>query len=720
MNTKSILGLGLTPLAAGVLSFLTPTASAQCCCGGGPPPPPPPQPAGGTWTGPGDSVPTPGTGYSPNPSVPGQAPGQPGTGGNNPSNGNAPRPSSGIPTAAGPGASSPGVAAATTPNTSVALPETSWQYWWLYNRAPFWDLKNTIANGAANTGSRDFFLGHGTRTWESDERPLADRARTELAPTLRAVLEDGRASDPILAGAMLALAKFGEFEDQETPTVELLLGYLDHPQMQVAETAVLALGILGVESAALPLARLVENEAPGQELCMKSRVPERMRAYAAYSLGQLAERTERVDVRRFAAQKLTATFDRDRKASYDLQVACVLSVGLAAVEEGPERPVVQRRSRGKQSAELPTRALESQVVWALGVARDDDRANVVRGHGPTTAARLVADRPDGDALKSRVIEELVELVNPRTKVPREVTQSALLALAELADADRDELDAKARRAVFGSFAKESDQLARAFALIALAKIGGRPGNGEEPIAAADEIRKHLARELSRGKSFARPWAAIAIGLQERALDEAGALGSADQRAALRAALEDARSPELAGALCTALGIARDRQAAEALSEVLERSSPEVREYAMVALGMIEDAESAEALEEVLADSKNRPGLLAGAAIGLTLLKDQLVVPRLLELLEDDPSLSVVGSTCFSLSFVGDGRAIDGLMTLAFDESQPALARGIALEALGNAADKEMLPWNTALRSGTNYRSAVATLTSPDSSGVLDD
>ncbi len=690
-------------LAVAALCAAAPSAATQqCCCY-------PP-----TWSGPGDVAPTPpwsGPGDTSGGRTSGGSgsPGGPADGRR--SNDNTPGgrfTSGGVPQ----GPENPAGGGASSTDVGAPSPDaTSWRYWWQYNRAPFWHLKRTLAEARPHTGSDDFFLGRGEQRWQREAEPMGQRVAA-IAPTLRAVLAEESASGPVLRGALLALAKLGARETapatpSQTPTHELFLRYLDHPQTAVAETAATALGILADERAAFALANLVNDDAAGRALCGSTRVPERMRAFAAYSLGMLAQRTQRVDVRRFVAQKLEAAFDRERHASHDVQVACLLAAGFATVEDP------QTGAGAKAGG-----AFAEQVDWALAIAADRNRPSLVRGHAPTTAARLVIDRDRDDPTRLRVVEALIELADPRVKVPREVKQSAALALGELVDAGDGALDVAARKRLFAAQEHEVDQLARAFGLVALGKIGGRPGLGDDPLAAVPEIRKHLARTLSRGQSFTRPWAALAIGLQERGLDVAGGHGSDDQKAALVMALERENSPEIVTALCTAAGLVRDRAAIPALRAHLE-GSPEIVEYAMVALGMIDDRSAVEALQHTLAKSRHRPQLLAGAAIGLALLRDKDIATQLVSVLENDANLALVGSTCYALGFVGDASSIEVLLTLAFDESRPALARGFALEALGNAADKELLPWNTALRSGTNYHSAVATLTAADATGVLD-
>jgi hypothetical protein len=354
------------------------------------------------------------------------------------------------------------------------------------------------------------------------------------------------------------------------------------------------------------------------------------------------------------------------------------------------------------------------------VLEDTDLSPVDRAHAPTTMARL-ASASGSRAARESVARTLIPFLGPHAKAPREVRQSCALSLGMLGDSDGDALDRVTREVLYDAPKNVADLQTRAFALIALAQVAGRPGSGEgERLGAARELRAHLMHELRRGKSFVRPWAAIAAGVLERELAEAGVPTSIDVARATREELADARSPELVGALCISLGLQGDPEAIPLLLEVVrENREPRVRGYAMVALGMLDARESIEVIQQTLAESKYRADLVRDAAIGLGLMHDDEVTSALIDMIRDSSSLSTWGGVCFALGQLGDARAVDPLLELALDTSRPAVARGLAAEALGGIADREDLPWNTRLSVGTNYRANPSTLSNPDVVGVLD-
>jgi len=123
---------------------------------------------GGTYRGPGDTVP-PGAGgggggggpVTPGPTGPGASgpvgpTGVPGTGGSSP----------GVP-GQGPGnRSTPG-------GTNLGVDLTVWDFWWAFNREPYLDLKSKIHTASILTGSAEFYLGNGTK----------DQAKNSLRPS---------------------------------------------------------------------------------------------------------------------------------------------------------------------------------------------------------------------------------------------------------------------------------------------------------------------------------------------------------------------------------------------------------------------------------------------------------------------------------------------------------------------------------------------------------
>ena len=113
---------------------------------------------GGTYRGPGDTVPPGGGG--------GGGGGQPGTPGPaGPSGGSPGAPGAPAPATPGAPAGQPagGPRSAMTAAGDSGPDLTIWQFWWGFNKDPYLNLKAKIHAGGTQTGSDDFFLGRGAR-----------------------------------------------------------------------------------------------------------------------------------------------------------------------------------------------------------------------------------------------------------------------------------------------------------------------------------------------------------------------------------------------------------------------------------------------------------------------------------------------------------------------------------------------------------------------------
>src|SRR5881628_273675 len=113
---------------------------------------------GGTYRGPGDTVPPAGGGGGGGGTTPtGPGPSGPSTGG--PAGPSTPSP-------AGPGASTGGAGARPAgPSTGPGgggADLTTWEFWWGFNKDQYLNLKAAIYSGPI-TGSDDFFLGQGSK-----------------------------------------------------------------------------------------------------------------------------------------------------------------------------------------------------------------------------------------------------------------------------------------------------------------------------------------------------------------------------------------------------------------------------------------------------------------------------------------------------------------------------------------------------------------------------
>jgi len=296
----------------------------------------------------------------------------------------------------------------------------------------------------------------------------------------------------------------------------------------------------------------------------------------------------------------------------------------------------------------------------------------------------------------------------------------------IGDCDGDELDADIRKALAEVPDNINDRLARNYALIALAQVGGRPGTGADPVAGLDPKDKQnpravLMNQLAKAQSATRPWAALGLAILERNLDDAKQPTSLDSKRALREALRDSKSPAEVGGYAVAVGIVKDEESKGALRDKLENmSDDESRGYCAIGLGLMDDRQAIEQIQGVIRKSKYKPELLKQAAIGLGLLGDKSIVTDLITMLGEATGLSSQAAISSALGFIGDARSVDPLIAMLQDSGKTALARGFAAAALGIVADKEELPWNTKISVNINYKANTTTLTSPHTgNGILD-
>ena len=107
------------------------------------------------------------------------------------------------------------------------------------------------------------------------------------------------------------------------------------------------------------------------------------------------------------------------------------------------------------------------------------------------------------------------------------------------------------------------------------------------------------------------------------------------------------------------------------------------------------------------------------SIGLGLLGDREITTKLVKLLQaKHTTVAVYGSVATALGFLNDRNTIEPLLALVRKDDLQGLSRAFAAVSLGLVAEKERLPWNSKIASGSNYVANFETLTG-GSLGVLD-
>jgi len=672
---------------------------------------------GGTYRGPGDTVPPGGGG---------------GGGGGGPGAPAPPAPAA--PAPAGPAGAGPAAAAPGTPGASnpvQALTQTGggpsadltlWTFWWEFNKEPYLNLKDAIHGGATVTGDSSWFLGRGAKRQEKDNlAPDEATIRQVVVPALKKALENETNND-IVTGSLIALAKIGDqaTEGGESEFERLIIPFLKDGNQEIAETAGVALGILANDASVPTLKHLLTNSSEGQKLVGSTEVHYRTRAFAAYGLSLIGGQTASEPLRMDIVKTLTEVLDSEMSRARDIKVACLIAMGLIPLDTiEPAGPRVD-----EDGNELPLLAYESrigQIAYVTEFMSRESETFLIRAHSPTTMARLIDGLPDEmyTTYKDQVTERLLDQLKRGSKARNEEVQSAVLALGMIGDNDGDKTDKKIRAALIDVTKDVADIQARNFSMIALGQVGGRMGSSEGTEDGISEIQKELMTQLSRGKSTLRPWAGLGIGVMGNSLVRNEATPSADMTSALRAALIEEDSPGRVGAYAIAAGILKDEESKQhALKKLDKLRDDEARGYAAVSLGLMNAREAIEPIQRIVKESKYRPDLLKQAAIALGLLGDKDLVPDLITMLEESRSLATQASISSALGFIGDKRSIEPLVAMLHNKSLTERARGFAAVALGIVADKEPLPWNSRISVDLNYRASAETLNDQNGTGIL--
>lgn len=670
---------------------------------------------GGTYRGPGDTVPPGGGG--------GGGGGGPSTPG--PSGPSAPGPSGpSTPGPAGPAApGNSGPKGPTTQASSAGADLTLWQFWWGFNKDPYLNLKSHIHSDSTLTGSDDFFLGHGQKTQARDSMaPSEETIRGTIVPALIQALENETNND-IVTGAMIALAKIGDAqsEDGTSQFEQLIIPFLKDGSQEIAETAAVALGILGNPNSIDTLISLLEDTESGRRMVgSEAGVNYRTRAFAAYGLGQIGYYTEDPEHRKNIVNTLWKICQSPRESTRDVKVAAVIAMGLvpldiAAATDPAAAPVEGEEEMGPQDR-------LAQIDYLIEFFQDEknkDRHYLVRAHAPRAIVKLMEGVDDKD-LKDRVVDAIAPYVTKRGNVGvRELRQSASLAFGMLGDLDDDKAD-KTIRGALQEAAGNADAQVKNYSVIAMGLVGGRPGDGDDPTAGAKDVRKYLLDQLSKGKTQVKPWAGLAIGVMERGMADNNIDQSSSSLQSLRMALQKTKTKLEVGAYAIACGIAGDTDSEKILLDKLDTmSDDDVRGYTAIGLGLMNSVTAIEPIQQVVEKSKYRGELLKQAAISLGLLGDKALVGKLVGMLAEAKTLTTQAAIASALGFIGDARSVDPLVAMLQDQTKTGAARGFAAVALGIVADKEPLPWNAKFSVDINYRANTTTLTGESGTGLLD-
>lgn len=604
-----------------------------------------------------------------------------------------------------------------TPVGPGAAAVTDWRVWWSFNRDLYLQVKGAIHEAQSLTGNDDFYLGENQRAVPRETRPELSVLAGEVLPALLRAL-DGTENQDLISASLMALAKVGL--DASSPAVpgqrgetsvdvaSVLRGYLSHSNQEIAETAALALGIQGRPESAGVLVALVRDSEAGRLLVGRKRVPHRTRSFAAYGLGQLGTASSRIDVRTLVVRVLMEILRTDESPTTDLATACLVSIGLCPL-----------KAKGTWKPEAPAprvaTSLESQVAWLLAWFEAQSGPASVRAHAPMCIARLALAAGEGPRLAAAA---MLLKVPPGSGLEREVWRASLTALGHLGDGDEDAIDHRIRQHLQAAV-KSQDGQGRALARIAWARVLARPGSGKGSDAVLDKGRAWLLEDLARGNSTTRAWTALALGILGHERHARGLSVSSSLALSLRLALQGTSSPRDVGALCLALGLVGDQSSGEELLRRLEQHADDgLRSQAAVALGLLGDPGARAPLAAHLAQAKHRPFLIRELATALILLGDRSTLPGLIEGLKSAKTLADQSAYAFAIGRVGDKRAVAPLLEVLGDKTLSDVSRAFAAAALGVIANGDDLPWNAWLAADLHYGLMPSSL-ADGSRGVLD-
>jgi len=551
-------------------------------------------------------------------------------------------------------------------------------------------------------------LGHGERPTLDELRPDLKLTQELVIPTLLKILNSDDATS-VISSATMSLAKIGSDScgDQAGAVEEALRALLDEGNQEISETAALALGLFGRAESATVLVELLSDSKAGRKLVGGGAVATRTRAFAAYGLGQLSRRTPRAEIASFVTSALVAVVDGDDTPD-EVSLAAFNALSVVPLAGSPELLNADIRVS-------PSSSRAALVNWLGAKCKDSSLSDRVRAHVPRTMALHAAEGTVD--LKADAAELLMELLTER-RVDRELRYGVVMALGLLGDAGP---EAAPIRALLMHSAKHGDTSERHLALMSLGQVTSRPGPlAESAWESAAEVEAYLRAQLSRGKSRAKPWAALALGVQGAGQLSHGRVLGDETSDALRAMSRDCGSPADAGAYAVAIGLRMDIEAAPLLQERLASfADQQARGDLCLALGLLGEAANIPSLQEVFIDAVYQPHLLSRVVMALTLCRDKSLVPTLVKEMKASGSSSVRAVHAWSLGLVGDTRAVDPLVGLLKDTEQTTLLRIQVANGLGFVCDPEHVPWSTSLKEAANYITRAETLLGGSPSGVLE-
>ncbi len=642
-----------------------------------------------------------------------------------------PSPTSPTTPAGSPNTPGSGAGSSATGGSAAEVDWLAWSWWWEFNKEPYLALRDRTAPDEA--------------TSTSGLRVTRQQVLEEILPALRAALTTSSSND-VVTGCLIALARLGDdlAPDERPDLVADFKPFLADANQELAETATIALGILGSESSAFVLSDLLLDTTAGHRLADTSEVSVRTRAFAAYALGLVGQQSEREDVRRFVVHTLSRALAGDESARPDVQTACVIALGRVPLTWSG---ILRDEREVKKGTVLPASvSREAEIAVLLDVFAERDTGRFVRAHIPGALAALVGAearqlalsdgplRPTSEQLRRRVCATLIDAAEDR-RTPVEVQVGCIMALGSIGSAlvpstpdagDSSELGGRVDAVLE---AAADDRTLRNFALFSRARVVARRSLDTASSPAQDaaiRLRKELLSGMAKRRNDRARWSALALAVFEK---ERGTASVTDASNAVADLLSGSRSPLDVGAFSIAAGILGDPAAGAALRErVVATGDDSSRAHAAIGLALVGQDPRAFAsfgrsatldeLRDIVAGATYRPHLLRDGSIALSLLGDRSIVSLLAAKLEHTNSLAALAGLARALGRVGDATSVAPVLRVLQDEQKPERARAFAAVALGLMSDRDALPWTSIYSTDVNYLALPATLYDAKGLGIL--
>jgi len=537
---------------------------------------------------------------------------------------------------------------------------------------------------------------------------------SQVSKALREVLHE---SDPeLLGGALLALGEIGDPSPVEPSALEpLIRPFLSNTDAELRETALIASAILAAPEAIPALTALLVDDDRGRELLGARAVDPRTRLLAAYCLGRVGGCCE--DSRRGEVWQILRRLLETTRNNPALEVACVQALGRV----------------GPHTGELPPGNMteSERLEFLFSLLIDGARDPYLRGQAAREIARSL-EHLTGDH-GPRWSERLAEVLAAGAgspEAPSSLRRQCVLSLGTVGgQASSPELRARIADSLRAAASQEKDPVSAGYALLALAELGSGSDAGEEETSAAAGC---LIARLD-GAVDLRPWAALACGhMGWRFVCRSDFHPVLDAlRAAVRRRLV-AGAPDLA-AYVLAAGLLVDGGAVPWLTEQMNVGPPDLQREIASAFRQWEGYIGPRRTEEVtqvihgaverLRSSALRSvhdsQLFVRVALARKALGDRELGPDLLAGLSAADSAPAACVYLDALAVTDSGRALEPLLARLRDKDQPLSVRVHAARALGELANKEVLPWSAAFARDLDFSSAPPALFDPaQGSGIL--